>query len=69
MSGALNVRLGGDNWYDGELIPAPVMGKEFSNATPAKAHQAIRLTAGTGIVGLVAGILIAVISKSRRAQT
>jgi adenosylcobinamide-phosphate synthase len=52
MSGALRVRLGGDNHYDGELIPAPVIGEQFSAPSPAKARRAIALTSGVCLVGL-----------------
>jgi len=66
MSGALGVRLGGDNYYGGELISAPLMGEEFPHATPAKARHAIRLTTGVAMIGLAVGILIAATSRSRR---
>jgi adenosylcobinamide-phosphate synthase len=66
MSGALGVRLGGDNYYRGELISAPIMGEQFPQATRAKARQAIRLTAGVAVIGLAVGILIAATSRSRR---
>jgi adenosylcobinamide-phosphate synthase len=66
MSGALGVRLGGDNYYGGELGSAPVMGEQFPRATPAKARHAIRLTTGVAMIGLAVGILIAATSRSRR---
>ena len=66
FSGALGVRLGGDNRYDGELISAPLMGEQFAQATSAKARQAIRLTRGVAMIGLAIGILLAASSSSRR---
>jgi adenosylcobinamide-phosphate synthase len=66
MSGALGVRLGGENRYVGEVIPAPMMGEEFPLANPAKAQKAIRLTAGIALIGLSAGILLAAAMRRRR---
>jgi adenosylcobinamide-phosphate synthase len=66
MSGALGVRLGGDNYYVGELISAPLMGEQFPQATPTKARQAIRITTGVAVAGLAVGILIAASSRPRR---
>jgi len=43
MAGALQVRLGGDNTYAGELIPAEHMGSEFPRASLPKATSAVRL--------------------------
>lgn len=63
MSGALGVQLGGENRYDGELISSPVMGQEFPPATPGKARQAIRLTAGIALIGLAVGVLFAATSR------
>jgi adenosylcobinamide-phosphate synthase len=67
MSGALGVRLGGDNRYAGELISAPLMGEQFPDAKPAKARQAIRLTAGVALIGLAAGILLAAAMRRENA--
>lgn len=43
MAGALHVRLGGDNTYAGELIPAAPMGGEFPKASLPKAKGAVGL--------------------------
>ncbi len=66
VSGALQVRLGGANSYDNEVILTPIMGAEFPAPTPAKAAQAIRLTAVISMLGLVVGVLLAA-SQQRRA--
>ncbi len=66
VSGALQVRLGGANTYDHEVILTPVMGAEFPAPTPAEAAQAIRLTAAISILGLAVGVLLAA-SQQRRA--
>jgi adenosylcobinamide-phosphate synthase len=63
MSGALGVRLGGDNRYDDELVSSPLMGEEFYPATPTKARQAIQLTAGIALIGLTVGALFAAVSR------
>lgn len=63
MSGALGVRLGGDNRYDGELISSPRMGEEFPEASPVKAREAIRLTTIAAIVGLAVGLVFAAVSR------
>jgi adenosylcobinamide-phosphate synthase len=67
MSGALGVRLGGDNRYDGALISSPRMGEEFPPATPVKARQAIQLTTGIALIGLAVGVLFAEASRRRDA--
>jgi len=67
ISGALQVRLGGANTYDNEVIMTPVMAAEFPAPTPAKAEHAIRLTMVISILGLAVGILLAA-SQQRRAQ-
>ncbi len=67
MSGALGVRLGGDNYYAGELVSAPQMGEEFAPANPVKARDAIRLTAVVAAVGLAIGIFFAAVSQQENA--
>ncbi len=66
FSGALQVRLGGANAYDHEVILTPIMGAEFPTPTPAKAARAIRLTAVISILGFAVGVLLAA-SQQRRA--
>jgi adenosylcobinamide-phosphate synthase len=63
MSGALRVRLGGDNRYDGELISSPRMGEEFPDSSPAKAREAIRLTTVAGIFGLAVGLVFTAVLR------
>ena len=59
IAGALQVRLGGANTYDNEIMLAPVLAAEFPAPTPAKAEHAIRLTTVISILGLAVGILLA----------
>jgi len=63
VSGALGVRLGGDNRYDGELISSPRIGAEFPEASPLKAREAIRLTTVVAVIGLTVGFVFAAISR------
>ncbi|WP_263382092.1 adenosylcobinamide-phosphate synthase CbiB [Granulicella arctica] len=69
MSGALQVQLGGNNTYTGELIPAPIIGFEFSGATPAKAMQARHLVSLVCALGIAAGALVALIQGKPRVST
>lgn len=48
MSGALMVRLGGTNRYDGEPVATPAMGSAYRVPVSADARRAIRLTAAAG---------------------
>ena len=65
ISGALQVRLGGANSYENEVILTPAMGAEFPAPTPAKAAQAIRLTTVISVLGLAVGVLL-IASQQRR---
>jgi adenosylcobinamide-phosphate synthase len=58
MSGALQVRLGGDNFYAGELVPAPLIGARFSRPSTEKAAQAIKVAAVVSLLGVVAALLL-----------
>ena len=68
-AGALQVRLGGTNSYDNEEIHTPIMGAEFASPTPAKAAQAIRLTAIVSLLGLAVGVLLAASRIRKAAQS
>lgn len=57
MAGALNVRLGGKNFYDGEMVEAPVMGQEFLDPSIHQAKTAIRITAMASILGCAAALV------------
>ena len=58
-AGALTVRLGGKNYYDGELLPASTLGGTFLQPTPQKANDALRLTKTTALIGLAGAIVFA----------
>ena len=59
MAGALGIRLGGANTYDGELIQADEMGRSFPTPTANDARKALSLTSHLGLVVLAALTLIA----------
>ena len=67
MAGALGVRLGGDNYYDGQLTGAQHIGKSFPQPTPAKARQAIQLTSSIAIIGLGASLLVGLVLRRQQA--
>jgi adenosylcobinamide-phosphate synthase len=58
MAGALQVRLGGDNTYAGELIAAPLLGAEFEQPKLHHAKQALWLVAAVSLISAVAAVMI-----------
>ena len=58
MAGALQVRLGGENFYDGEPVAAPLIGESFSRPSAQKAEQAIRIAAAVSVLGAVTALLL-----------
>jgi len=66
MAGALQVALGGDNTYSGELIRAERMGDEFPAPTLPKAIEAIRLVSAASLLGLAAGVMFATLVQIKR---
>jgi adenosylcobinamide-phosphate synthase len=58
MAGALQVRLGGENFYDGEPVAAPLIGERFSRPSAQKAAQAIRIAAVVSFLGAVTALLL-----------
>lgn len=58
MAGALQVRLGGENFYDGESIAAPLIGEKFSPPSTQKARQAVRIAAAVSVLGVVAAFTL-----------
>jgi adenosylcobinamide-phosphate synthase len=54
MAGALQVRLGGANFYDGQLVAAPAIGEDFALPSTRNAKQAIRIAAMVSVLGAVA---------------
>jgi adenosylcobinamide-phosphate synthase len=58
MAGALQVRLGGENFYAGEPAPAPLIGREFPQPSVHKARQAIQIAAAVSAVGAFTALLL-----------
>jgi adenosylcobinamide-phosphate synthase len=58
MAGALQVRLGGENYYAGEPMVAPLIGAGFPPPDALKARQAIQMVAVVSAVGAVAALLL-----------
>jgi adenosylcobinamide-phosphate synthase len=64
MAGALRVRLGGGNHYEGEFIPAEPMGDEFPAPQPQHARKALRIASAVALLGLGAGVLSALLRST-----
>jgi adenosylcobinamide-phosphate synthase len=58
MSGALQVRLGGENFYEGELVAAPLIGARFPRPSPQQARRAIRIVAAVSGLAAVIALLL-----------
>ncbi len=58
MSGALQVRLGGENFYNGEALAAPLIGERFSRPSAQQARRAIRMVATVSALGAVTALLL-----------
>jgi adenosylcobinamide-phosphate synthase len=56
MAGALQVRLGGDNTYDGERVKAPLMGAEFPQPAASDARRALRFVVAASLLTAIAAI-------------
>lgn len=66
MGGALGVRLGGGNFYEGAFFPAEPIGEEFPTPQPQHARKAIRIVSVVALLGLGAGVLLSALLQSRR---
>ena len=58
MAGALGVRLGGTNSYDGELVSAPLIGERFSQPSVKQARRAVQIVATVSALGAIAALLL-----------
>jgi adenosylcobinamide-phosphate synthase len=58
MAGALRVRLGGENFYEGEPVVAPLIGERFSRPSTQDARLAIRIVVAVSALGAVAALLL-----------
>jgi len=57
MAGALRVRLGGENFYQGQSAVAPFLGESFSRPSTKEAKQAIRIVAVVSVLGVLTALL------------
>jgi len=69
MAGALHARLGGDNVYEGEVVPSQQMGREFPPPSLNQTKKAIQIVSLVALLGLVGGILFSACSESRSSRT
>jgi adenosylcobinamide-phosphate synthase len=58
MSGALQVRLGGENFYKAEPVAAPFIGERFSRPSTQQVERAIRIVATVSALGAVIALLL-----------
>jgi adenosylcobinamide-phosphate synthase len=58
MAGALQVCLGGENFYEGEPVWTPLIGDKFPRPSTQDAKQAIRLAAVVSFFGALAAMLL-----------
>jgi adenosylcobinamide-phosphate synthase len=58
MAGALQVRLGGANLYDGVIVSAPLIGENFLPPLVPQTKQAIRIAAIASALGLVMALIL-----------
>jgi adenosylcobinamide-phosphate synthase len=68
MSGAVGVRLGGGNYYQGEFVSAETIGGEFPKPQPRDARKAIRITSTVALLGLGAGVVLGTLFRSVRSR-
>jgi adenosylcobinamide-phosphate synthase len=61
MAGALRVRLGGENFYHGERIPAPHLGAEFPPPSLQHALRAIQLVSRVTLLGVGLAVLFSAV--------
>jgi adenosylcobinamide-phosphate synthase len=68
IAGALGVRLGGGNYYQGEFNPADPIGMEFPPPQPREARKAVRIVGAVALLGLGVGVLLSALLRSRRGK-
>ena len=66
MAGALRVRLGGDNTYEGEPIVAPLLGAEFERPLRHHAKQALRLVMTVSLLSAAIAVTVRGLRKKRQ---
>jgi len=69
MAGALHARLGGDNVYEGEVVPSQQMGREFPPPSLRQTKKAIRLVSLVALLGLAGGMLLSACAERCSSRT
>ncbi len=60
MAGALQVRLGGSNNYDGEMHHSPYLGTEFQAPKSGDARRAVKVVVGASLFAFAIATLVSV---------
>jgi len=58
MAGAVGVRLGGENFYDGELVASPIIGERFARPATHETRRAIWIVAAVSALGAFAVLVL-----------
>jgi adenosylcobinamide-phosphate synthase len=58
ISGALRVRLGGENTYGGERVTAPLLGAEFEQPMLRHTKQALRLVTAVSLLSAAVAVVV-----------
>ena len=61
MAGALGVRLGGVNWYEGKAVTMAFMGEPVRPLTPERIREAIRLMYAASAIGWLVALAVLVV--------
>jgi adenosylcobinamide-phosphate synthase len=64
IAGALRVRLGGENTYAGERIPAALLGAEFEQPKLRHAKQAVRLVTAISLLSTAVAVAVRSLRKA-----
>lgn len=65
MAGALNVRLGGTNFYDGAAHERPEFGSEYQAASPKAVRRAIKIMLGAAVIGYFGASLFSLFGRKK----
>ena len=65
MAGALRVRLGGTNYYDGSAVTKPLLGAEHTAPATRDARAACRIVTAASLLSVVAALSVVLLWNSR----
>ncbi|MBI4354401.1 MAG: cobalamin biosynthesis protein CobD [Candidatus Omnitrophica bacterium] len=69
LAGALGVRLGGANWYQGRAVTMPFLGEPHRPLEPERIREAIRLMYAASWVGVVMTLMAVLVKSTLRVGT